>query len=87
MNHTPGPWYWTGSCTQGTMITAKGGAQIAIWPPQWGTVEQCRNASLIAAAPDMLAALALLVDGDGKPDECPRAMNAARAALAKARGE
>ncbi len=44
-------------------------------------------ARLIAAVPDMLAALSLVVDGDGKPDECPRMMSAARAALAKARGE
>jgi len=45
------------------------------------------DARLIASAPDMLAALVLLVDGDGKPDECPRALAAARAAIAKARGE
>lgn len=44
------------------------------------------NARLIAAVPDMVAALTLLVQGDGKPDECPRAMAAARAALLKARG-
>jgi hypothetical protein len=44
------------------------------------------DARLIAAAPDMLAALVLLVDGDGKPDECPRALAAARAAIAKAKG-
>ena len=45
------------------------------------------DARLIAAAPDMLAALMLLIDGDGKPDECPRALAAARAAIAKAKGE
>jgi len=45
------------------------------------------DARLIAAAPELLAALVLLVDGDGKPDECPRALAAARAALLKARGE
>ena len=45
------------------------------------------NARLIAAVPDMLAALSLLIDGDGKPDECPRAMDAARIALAKAKGD
>jgi hypothetical protein len=44
------------------------------------------NARLIAAVPDMLAALSLLIDGDGKPDECPRAMDAARIAYRKAMG-
>ncbi len=45
------------------------------------------NARLIAAAPDMLAVLSLLVHGDGQPDEMPRIMAAARAALAKAKGD
>ena len=45
------------------------------------------NARLIATAPDMLAVLSLLVHGDGKPDEMPRIMSAARAALAKAKGD
>ena len=45
------------------------------------------NARLIATAPDMLAVLSLLVHGDGQPDEMPRIMAAARAALAKARGD
>lgn len=45
------------------------------------------NALLIAAAPDMLAVLSLLVHGDGHPDEMPRIMAAARAALAKAEGK
>ena len=45
------------------------------------------NARLIAAAPDMMAVLSLLVHGDGHPDEMPRIMAAARAALAKARGD
>lgn len=87
MNHTPGPWFWTASCYEGTMITASMGEQIAMWPPQGGTVEQCANARLIAAAPDMFAALSLLVHGDGQPDEMPRIMAAARAALDSARGD
>ena len=45
------------------------------------------NARLIATAPDMLAVLSLLVHGDGQPDEMPRIMAAARAALAKAKGD
>lgn len=44
-------------------------------------------ARLIASAPDMMAVLFLLVHGDGQPDQMPCIMAAARAALAKARGE
>ena len=54
--HTPGPWHVTGD-QHGTMITDNTGEQIALWPQQGGTVEQCANARLIAAAPDLLAAL------------------------------
>lgn len=55
-NHTPGPWYF--ACdADGTMVTDDTGAQIAMWPPQGGTVEQCANARLIAAAPELLAVL------------------------------
>ena len=72
MKHTPGPWRINGSLEHFSPLISDSAPA---------------NARLIAAAPDMLAALVLLVDGDGKPDECPRAMNAARAALAKARGE
>ena len=54
--HTPGPWHVTGD-EHGTMITDNTGEQIALWPQQGGTVEQCANARLIAAAPAMLKAL------------------------------
>lgn len=54
--HTPGPWHVTGD-EHGTMITDNTGEQIALWPQQGGTVEQCTNARLIAAAPAMLKAL------------------------------
>ena len=37
--------------------------------------------ALVKVGPAMLAALRLLVVGDGQPDECPRAMAAARAVL------
>jgi len=51
--HTPGPWHWT-THPDGTMITNDTGASIALWPPQGGTVEQCANTRLMAAAPDLL---------------------------------
>ena len=60
--HTPAPWFSTASCADGTMTTNDAGAQIALWPPQGGTVEQCANARLIAKAPELLAALAWALD-------------------------
>lgn len=55
--HTPGPWYWTGSCPDGTMVTDDHGASIALWPENGASVEACANARLIAAAPMMEEAL------------------------------
>lgn len=85
--HTPGPWHVTGD-ERGTMITDNTGGQLAIWPEQGGTVEQCANARLFAAAPDLLLHLQRLVRAidrapanfaDGLADE-------ARAAIARATG-
>jgi len=61
--HTPGPWYVTGSCEDGTMITNGGGVSIARWPrnnrwekPEGIIIGDISDARLIAAAPDLLAA-------------------------------
>ena len=59
LSHTPGRWFFTASDTDGTMITS-GSDRIALWPSVGGTVQQCANARLIAAAPDLLAALQTL---------------------------
>ena len=82
INHTLAP--WKAPASQFGYVTAidNYGNPITVC-----TTRTEADARLIAAAPDMLAALVLLVDGDGKPDECPRALAAARAAIAKARGE
>ena len=48
------------------MVTADGGKQIAMWPRQGGTIEQCANARLIAAAPDLLDALKMALEA---PDD------------------
>lgn len=85
--HTPGPWKATGK-EVGTDYEATHGmvASIIGMPNRWETEA---NARLIAAAPDLYAAvealLALHAD-DGTRDDVPE-WKAARAALAKARGE
>lgn len=95
--HTPGPW-----------INAGNGDIIAIHPTQCGGVkdvctvymtesdEDDANARLIAAAPDLLAALEMILpilldwhsdfpDSVGSKEE--PAVRAARAAIAKAKGD
>lgn len=59
--HTPGTWH-VAADADGTMITDRNGAQIAMWPPHGGTVEQCANARLIARAPELRGALAWALD-------------------------
>lgn len=82
IKHTLGPWYASASQFGYVTATDHDGNPITVC-----TTRTEADARLIAAAPDMLAALTLLVQGDGKPDECPRAMAAARAALLKAKGD
>lgn len=71
--HTTGPWYFAADA-DGTMITDDTGAQIAIWPPQGGTVEQCKNARLMAAAPDMLRSLIRLTHPTTNDDDRAHAL-------------
>lgn len=92
VKHTPGPWYLAGDA-DGTMITT-GGQPIAVWPPQGGTIEQCANARLIAAAPDMVRALELLLRehdalqmATGYKGDRWAAATYARSILKKAKGE
>lgn len=96
--YTPGPWCVTASCENGTMICS-GKPQdktIAIWPNDGGSMENCANARLIAAAPDMLEALTLIVErlstmvfkmNVKSHYEEKVAMEAARTAIRKALGE
>lgn len=94
--HTPGPWRINGS-----LITSQAAMalQVAIvYPPKVGNAprdidERDANARLIAAAPDLLDALRLLLDGlqTYAPEfmhGLPKAdyIRAARAAIAKAEG-
>ena len=91
-NHTPGPWT--------TKPTASLGPQYAVYPEAGGPDiaivydhgNTAANAHLIAAAPELLAALEQILAAADDPDnEKPRDFvdaidwQAARAALAKAR--
>ncbi len=84
--HTPGPWeVELGTANRDWHIIKRGTAWNAT------SAERDANARLIAAAPDLLAALALILAdysaayGGDEKDE-PKAMKAARAAIAKAEG-
>lgn len=93
---TPGPWRYTkaapsgdrGIHAEGTGIFAEAYADIR-HAGENNAAEAEANAHLIAAGPDMYAALnGLLNEPTNAPDYLPsRLWDAARAALAKARGE
>lgn len=105
--HTPGPWQietwnYSGSRTVPTIRTAKDAiAQLCnLWRPEdnpheMGVAEQEANARLIAAAPDMLAALKAFLRAPSIGSSGPGSvsievqtfnLNEARAAIAKAEG-
>ena len=83
--HTPGPWhtrvYHGEAVRDGVAVYGDG---ITVVRDIWGrTLEQsAANAALIAAAPDMLAALEWVAHTS---DDC-NSRDAARAAIAKATG-
>ena len=85
--HTPGPWAVSGREINGPIDTGVIVARI----PEWGILADApdpgrANARLIAAAPDLLAALEAVAEfwaGGDVPAELDAQM---RAALAKARG-
>jgi hypothetical protein len=102
--HTPGPWelfkgFVVPSLAANTdcrIVGVRVGGDTAWIPSTGGTDVQEANARLIAAAPDLLAALEGLVraiSGQGRVNLDPHDLGptdvlvAARAAIAKARGE
>lgn len=101
--HTPGPWRVIGSDTvvgpKGNVVAeCCGYSDHAKDPTQQAQGGRESNASLIAAAPDLVAALELMVRadeaierGEGLPSDRAMlriaALDAAAEALAKARGE
>ena len=100
--HTPGPWEWNGPnqlwggerATE-EVLTAKDdgepyGMHSALIEHHWDGGVAKANARLIAAAPELLEALRALIDMDVAYQRGPavqEAVEAARAAIAKATGQ
>ena len=88
--HTPGPWILANSDAYNTVVIAQGAEICTVIEHQGG--DRKANSRLIAAAPELLAALkALLSDAEdvgfeGISVEAFDSIHAARAALAKAEG-
>lgn len=89
MKHTPGPWAAEVAENGGFEVTAMahGGLVVAARNgyDSWEHSEECKaNARLMATAPELLAALERVIAiSDRKHD----AWDAAKAAIAKAKGE
>lgn len=99
MNHTPGPWKWEDQVGYFALIGSNGeeviddGSAAGEYP---GMNITCPDARLIAAAPELLEALVIMLRGDQLGEyECqkqgfPRLSerrSKARAAISKAKGE
>lgn len=85
--HTPAPWFHEGG---GTIADSNGGMIADVYVGAARSPEEHEgNAALIEAAPAMLEALAELVENNyGQPSGVTvRALDPARAIIAKARGE
>ena len=86
--HTPGP--WRVGPVDDTIVTDAAGKEVAAIdgdynsPDEWPRMEA--NARLIAAAPDMLAALRLCAEGAGFQYMTFESRAAVNAAIAKAEG-
>ena len=86
MTHTPGPWF-----ASGTDVKPLGDRPFICWTgtPERDLPEARANAALIAAAPDMLAALEAFIrsrKGDGMGWTLDSLEAIARDAIAKAKG-
>lgn len=90
--HTPGPWD-VDECRYGFAVYARKSGDAVVKTEdvegRYGAIDNEADARLIAAAPELLEALTEIVaaaDGDGWKQLDP-SFAAARAAIAKARGE
>ena len=90
MKHTPGPWRVVKRANQTgihSLAVATDSQQGGYWEPQRVAVlteQNVADARLIAAAPDLLAAIQLLVDQRDARFNTALAWDQARAAIAKA---
>lgn len=91
--HTPGPWFITGSMTKyvearipGRMIQEVAACGPTAADDGYGE-QQMANAHLIAAAPDLLEALDLMVSTHEEGGWPTATITIARAAIRKAKGE
>lgn len=90
MSHTPAPWVY---CQKWQKVTTADGGQLVADIRGWGWLQklpdgeaiQDANGRLIAAAPDLLAALESIVEMN--PALPIGMIEAAYAAIAKARGD
>lgn len=83
--HTPGPWSITESCMNAWEIDGLDRSIATVNAVEDIAPEDEANARLIAAAPDLLAALQDFLHAD--PDVFAEELAAARAAIAKAEGK
>jgi hypothetical protein len=94
LKHTTGPWDALATTEHGAILIGHKGTLVASIRPAHGkgyTTEQIANATLIAAAPDLLAALRTLLTEWDAPHSSGSSVlaaqyEAARAAIAKAGG-
>jgi hypothetical protein len=89
--HTPGPWVWLGKPGRSCLNSANGAvldyAQFeGMWPARYCDEKDAANMALIAAAPDLLEMLELIVLTAKENKPARHYLEGARAAIAKARG-
>ena len=99
--HTPGPWTWPEGCTEIEALADPENsrtyyAPVAHMDLEWSGETMAANARLIAAAPELVEALAYLLEQTIEQDERPgigltegeqEAADIARALLARIKGE
>ena len=87
MNHTPGPWE-LGYSDLGSQIISSADGYVAV-VHYWSRPEQemKANARLIAASPDLLDALELILSAEDRGFGMDYVKGCARAVIEKARGE
>ena len=89
--YTPGPWQVDReNCHTGQVATCHGDNDgwYEVWTMEWsGGVNQEANAHLIAAAPELLEALEMVLDDPNALDGRPRTADVVFEAIAKAYGE